>query len=145
MDTRFSWTTPTTGAHEVFAWLPSHPTAVPHARSFTAAALEDWGLAELTFTTQLIVSELVTNAITHARSSAGLYLRTCGSRLLRCEVSDSSHTAPQLRAPEYDDLSGRGLHLVSALANRWGYLLTSTGKTIWVEQLTPQAAKSSSA
>jgi hypothetical protein len=87
------------------------------------------------FTTELVVSELITNAIRYARSP--IQLRLIHDRALICEVSDGSSTAPHLRRARAFDESGRGLLLVSQLTQRWGSRQTLHGKTIWAEQALP--------
>ncbi|MGW2741373.1 sodium/proline symporter PutP [Streptomyces sp. NPDC001450] len=112
--------------------LPSDPAAVAHARALAAQQLAEWGLPGLTFTTELIVSELVTNAIRHA--TGPVCLRLIRDRGLICEVSDASSTSPRLRHARTTDEGGRGLFIVAQLARRWGTRYTTTGKIIWTEQ-----------
>ncbi|MFD5428921.1 SpoIIE family protein phosphatase [Streptomyces sp. NPDC127084] len=111
--------------------LPSDPAMVAHARTLTERQLRTWGLSELSFTAELVVSELVTNGIRHATGPVGL--RLIRDRCLLCEVSDSAHTAPHLRRARRDDEGGRGLFLVAQMSQRWGTRYTSSGKTIWAE------------
>ncbi|WP_417198328.1 ATP-binding protein [Streptomyces stelliscabiei] len=80
--------------------------------------LGDWGLAELEFTAELVVSELVTNAIRYGRPP--IRLRLIRDRTLLCEVSDSGGTTPHLRRARVFDEGGRGLLLVAQLAEHWG-------------------------
>ncbi|WP_406723686.1 SpoIIE family protein phosphatase [Streptomyces sp. GD-15H] len=124
-------------ANRVASWeLPVDPTLVAQARTLTEAQLADWNLEPLAFTTELIVSELVTNAIRHARGPIALRLIHTAS--LICEVSDGSLSAPHLRLARNSDEGGRGLFLVAQLSTRWGTRYTTDGKTIWAEQaLTP--------
>lgn len=120
-------------AHQVACWnLPADPSVVSHARAVAAAQLNEWGLPELGFTTELVVSELVTNAIRYA--SGPIRLRLIRDRALLCEVSDSGHTSPHLRHAANDEEGGRGLFLVAQTTQRWGTRYTSAGKTIWTEQ-----------
>ncbi|MBN0048452.1 sodium/proline symporter PutP [Streptomyces actuosus] len=120
----------------VTSWdLPSDPAAVAEARTLAVRRLTEWGMDELTFTTELIVSELVTNAIRHA--SGPVRLRLIRDRGLICEVSDASNTSPRLRHARTTDEGGRGLLIVAQLAQRWGTRYTPTGKTIWTEQVIP--------
>jgi anti-sigma regulatory factor (Ser/Thr protein kinase) len=105
---------------------------VTSAREQALARLADWGLDEAAFTTELVISELVTNAIRHARSP--IQLRLIRDRTLICEVSDGSSTAPHPRRAHDFDEGGRGLLLVSQLTQRWGSRQTPHGKTIWTEQ-----------
>ncbi|MEU5540411.1 SpoIIE family protein phosphatase [Streptomyces sp. NPDC020362] len=115
--------------------VPADPRAVHEARDNAARQLATWGLDDVAFTTELIVSELVTNAITHAGGPIGL--RLIHERTLICEVSDSSSTSPHLRRAHSTDEGGRGLFLVAQVAQRWGTRYTPTGKTIWAEQQLP--------
>ncbi|MGW2113450.1 ATP-binding protein, partial [Streptomyces sp. NPDC001948] len=108
---------------------------VAEVRSRTAAQLHAWQLDELAFVTELVVSELVTNAIRYATSP--IQLRLIKDRALICEVSDASSTAPHLRRARILDEGGRGLMLVAQLTERWGTRYTGTGKTIWAEQPIP--------
>ncbi len=117
----------------VAAWdLPADPAIVAQARKEVAARLARWGLDGAAFITGLVVSELVTNAIRHAGSP--IQLRLIRDRTLICEVSDGSSTAPHLRRARALDEGGRGLLLVSQLAQRWGTRQTPRGKTLWAEQ-----------
>ncbi|MFF3849292.1 SpoIIE family protein phosphatase [Streptomyces sp. NPDC002328] len=111
------------------------PSAVPEARRRATAQLTRWGLADLAFTTELIVSELITNAVRHARGPVSL--RLIHERALTCEVSDASNTSPRMRRARYTDEGGRGLFLVAQVAQRWGTRYTPKGKTIWTEQSLP--------
>lgn len=115
--------------------VPVDPAAVGDARVKAARQLETWGLADLTMTTELIVSELVTNAIRYA--SGPVRLRLLLQSALICEVSDASNTSPRLRHARTTDEGGRGLFLVAQLARRWGTRYTHRGKIIWAEQSLP--------
>ncbi|MEU6954698.1 SpoIIE family protein phosphatase [Streptomyces sp. NPDC045714] len=115
--------------------VPVDPAAVGETRAKVSRQLEAWGLAELSMTTELIVSELVTNAI---RYGAGpVRLRLLFQSSLTCEVSDASNTSPRLRHARTTDEGGRGLFLVAQLAHRWGTRYTPRGKIIWAEQPLP--------
>jgi PAS domain-containing protein/anti-sigma regulatory factor (Ser/Thr protein kinase) len=121
-------------AGQVASWvLPADPAVVGRSREMAAAQLGAWGLDEdLAFTTELVVSELVTNAIRHASGPIGL--RLILERTLICEVSDASSTSPHLRHARTTDEGGRGLFLISQFAQRWGTRYTADGKIIWAEQ-----------
>ncbi|MER5856633.1 SpoIIE family protein phosphatase [Streptomyces sp900105245] len=122
----------------VASWeVPADPQAVHETREKVACQLAAWGLEDVAFTTELVVSELVTNAITHASGPIGL--RLIHERTLICEVSDTSNTSPHLRRALSTDEGGRGLFLVAQVAQRWGTRYTATGKTIWAEQQLPGA------
>ena len=101
-------------------------------RKQVADRLDHWGLTAATFTAELVVSELVTNAIRYGESPIRLRLIHDDETLI-CEVSDSSHTAPHLRRAKTFDEGGRGLLLVAQLTQRWGSRHTPEGKTIWAE------------
>jgi anti-sigma regulatory factor (Ser/Thr protein kinase) len=122
--------------HQVASWdLPADPAIVANARTRTGEALAAWGLDKLALTTQLVVSELVTNAIRHARGPIGL--RLIRTSTLTCEVSDTSSAAPHLRRARTFDEGGRGLLLVAMLTDRWGSRPTANGKIIWAERRLP--------
>ncbi|MFE7795140.1 SpoIIE family protein phosphatase [Streptomyces sp. NPDC057460] len=120
-------------ADRVASWeLPADPAQVARARDLTTRQLADWDAEPLAFTTELIVSELVTNAIRYARGP--IALRLIHAEALICEVSDGSLNAPHLRRARVHDEGGRGLFLVAQLASRWGTRYGRDGKTIWAEQ-----------
>ncbi|OIK00507.1 histidine kinase [Streptomyces sp. MUSC 14] len=124
------------GADRVAEWqVPSDPAAVSEVRASVTRTLTEWGLEELDFTTELILSELVTNAIRYGRAPIGV--RLLRERTLICEVSDASTTSPHLRYAASTDEGGRGLFLVAQLADRWGTRYTPSGKIIWAEQPLP--------
>ncbi|MFI8997359.1 SpoIIE family protein phosphatase [Streptomyces sp. NPDC053542] len=116
--------------------LPSEPAAVSGARRFTTDTLSAWGLDELSFTTELMVSELVTNAIRYGKPP--VHLRLILESTLTCEVFDTNSTAPHMRRARTFDEGGRGLLLVAQLAERWGTRHSREGKVIWAEQALPQ-------
>ncbi|MCF3131170.1 ATP-binding SpoIIE family protein phosphatase [Streptomyces olivochromogenes] len=112
--------------------LPADLSQVATAREFVERQLAQWGLDDLAFATELIVSELVTNAIRYAGGPVGV--RLVRDRVLVIEVSDPGVTRPRVRRARDTDEGGRGLFLVSELADRWGSRFTGSGKTIWAEQ-----------
>jgi PAS domain S-box-containing protein len=121
----------------VATWdLPADPAVVASSRQQVATRLMGWGLDDAAFVTELVVSELVTNAIRYAQSP--IQLRLIRDRALICEVSDGSSTAPHLRQARAFDEGGRGLLLVSQLTQRWGSRQTPQGKTIWAELTLPE-------
>ncbi|WP_181764335.1 SpoIIE family protein phosphatase [Streptomyces albidus (ex Kaewkla and Franco 2022)] len=120
-------------AEKVATWeLNAQSTVAAEARKLATRQLTDWGLEEMAFTTELIVSELVTNAYRHAEGP--ITLRLIRDRELICEVSDKSSTSPRMRRARSTDEGGRGLFLVAQLAQRWGTRYVRDGKTIWAEQ-----------
>jgi serine phosphatase RsbU (regulator of sigma subunit) len=112
--------------------------AVAQVRAESTRRLDAWGLGEAGFVTELVVSELVTNAIRYGGSP--IQLRLIHDRALICEVSDANSTAPHMRRARVFDEGGRGLLLVAQLTQRWGTRQTRLGKTIWCEQALPAAA-----
>ena len=117
---------------KVRTWqLPRDPAAVARARKSASEQVTAWGLDDAAFATELIVSELVTNAVRYGDDP--VVLRLIRDSALICEVSDGSSTAPHLRRARVFDEGGRGLLLVAQMAERWGSRQTATGKTIWAE------------
>ncbi|QKW10819.1 serine/threonine-protein phosphatase [Streptomyces sp. NA04227] len=107
--------------------------AVASVRADCVRQLRQWGLDEIVFTTELVISELLTNAIRYG--APPVRVRLLYERSLVCEVSDGSSTSPHLRWASTTDEGGRGLFLVAQLAHRWGTRYTPEGKVIWSEQL----------
>ncbi|MEW1642795.1 SpoIIE family protein phosphatase [Streptomyces sp. NPDC091219] len=124
------------GADRVATWdIEPDPAHVAGARQAATEQLTAWGLDEEAFVTELVVSELVTNAIRYGEPP--IQLRLIRDRALICEVSDASSTSPHLRRAHAYDEGGRGLLLVAQLTQRWGSRQTGSGKTIWAEQPLP--------
>ncbi|MFF4897749.1 SpoIIE family protein phosphatase [Streptomyces sp. NPDC001068] len=125
------------GADRVATWdVPPDPAEVARFRQEATERLTAWGLDEAAFVTELVVSELVTNAIRYGEPP--VRLRLIRDRALICEVSDGSSTSPHLRRAHAFDEGGRGLLLVAQLTQRWGSRQTGDGKTIWAEQPLPE-------
>ncbi|MFJ9412217.1 SpoIIE family protein phosphatase [Streptomyces sp. NPDC101393] len=123
-------------ADRVAEWeVPDDPAAVAPVRAAVTRQLADWDLEESGFTTELILSELLTNAIRYG--TPPIAVRLLLDRVLTCEVSDAGSTSPHLRYAATTDEGGRGLYLVAHLAERWGTRYTPTGKVIWTEQPLP--------
>ncbi|MFD3505331.1 SpoIIE family protein phosphatase [Streptomyces sp. NPDC058678] len=121
-------------ADKVAVWdLASDPAIVAQARRHATDQLAVWRLDDAALIAELIVSELVTNAIRYGRPPIQLRLIHEGNILIS-EVFDSSSTAPHLRRARLFDEGGRGLLLVAQLAHRWGTRHGPIGKTIWAEQ-----------
>lgn len=100
------------------------------ARQLVTAQLFDWAVAELGDTAELLVSELVTNALRHTRGPLRLNLRLSGSHLL-CEVEDTESAGPVRNVAGPDAEGGRGTELLDLLAHAWGSVRTATGKSVW--------------
>ncbi|MEV6294258.1 SpoIIE family protein phosphatase [Streptomyces sp. NPDC004059] len=121
---------------QVAEWdVPADPAAVSDMRLAVSAKLDEWGLAELGFATELVLSELITNAIRYG--GAPIRVRLIRDRTLICEVADGSNTSPHLRYAATTDEGGRGLFLVSQMTERWGVRYSPQGKVIWAEQALP--------
>ncbi|MFG3309506.1 SpoIIE family protein phosphatase [Streptomyces wuyuanensis] len=117
---------------QVASWtLPSDQTAVRRARNLAASQLAEWGLEGLKGTTNLIVSELVTNAVHHSTGPIGL--RLIHHQVLTVEVTDTDASPPRMRSAHTNDENGRGLFLVSQLSRTWGSRPISGGKVVWAE------------
>jgi serine phosphatase RsbU (regulator of sigma subunit)/anti-sigma regulatory factor (Ser/Thr protein kinase) len=118
----------------VATWdIPAEPAKVADARTLATDQLRAWGLARAESTTELVVSELVTNAIRHG--APPIQLRLIRDDMLVCEVTDASSTAPHLKRSRTLDEDGRGLLLVCELTQSWGTRQTTSGKTIWCQQV----------
>ena len=125
---RLATCTPAAGAGSVRA-----------ARDFTVATLNRWSATERCQDIAIVVSELLTNALRHALPGSGdarprrpvrlglLQLRLC----VLCAVADPSTAAPVPRSPGAYGETGRGLHIVCALSDGWGYTTSGTGKVVW--------------
>jgi serine phosphatase RsbU (regulator of sigma subunit)/anti-sigma regulatory factor (Ser/Thr protein kinase) len=119
-----------------FQLEPELPT-VRLARSLIRDPLKRWGLEDLIDSSELLVSELVTNAIKYANGEVMLRLILEPDTLV-CEVHDSSPALPRVLQVDKDAENGRGLHVVSQVASRWGARRTTGGKVVWCEQLVPE-------
>jgi serine phosphatase RsbU (regulator of sigma subunit)/anti-sigma regulatory factor (Ser/Thr protein kinase) len=111
--------------------LSAELTSARRARSLIRRPLRKWGLTELLPLAELLVSELVTNAVRYAQGKIGLRLVLEGG--LVCEVTDDSAALPRLRHADDSDERGRGLQVVSQLAQRWGARRAASGKVVWCE------------
>ncbi|WP_051970024.1 SpoIIE family protein phosphatase [Kitasatospora azatica] len=123
------------GARTVGWTLPAEPTAVSRARRLVRGVLQEWVIEELTDVAELLVSELVTNAVRYASAPIGVRL-TLGETLL-VEISDPLPDPPRERHAAEADEGGRGLELVRRLALRWGARAEGMGKVVWFEQELP--------
>ncbi|WP_406405187.1 SpoIIE family protein phosphatase [Streptomyces sp. NBC_01643] len=118
--------------------LPAGPEAAPRARAAARRQLAAWKIDEdSTFTTELIVSELVGNAVRYG--APPLRLRLILDGMLTCEVSDTVSSAPHLKHARTIDETGRGLFIVATVAENWGTHYDAQGKTVWAQQLTGAA------
>ncbi|WP_322734563.1 SpoIIE family protein phosphatase [Streptomyces ferrugineus] len=119
-------------------YMAPRPQTAGQARRLTRRTLRQWGLESLLETTELMVSEVVANAVRFA--SRPITLRLLSTDVLRCEVGDDSPVVPRMRHARLSDEGGRGLFLVDQLSWRWGVTRVSTGKVVWFEQRLPGAA-----
>ena len=110
--------------------LEADPRRVADARRFAERTLDMWGLSDLGHTVALLVSELMTNAILHARSDVVLTLRHDLDGV-RVEVFDTSPVPPRLRHFRPEAATGRGVRLLETLASSWGIRRTPEGKCVW--------------
>jgi hypothetical protein len=108
-----------------------HPRTARHVRSLVSTTLTDWGLREHIDATELMATELVTNAIRYTTRPIGL--RLLRTQTLLCEVTDDDHQLPVLCEPGDTDEGGRGIYLVNRLSHRWGASHTAAGKAVWFE------------
>ncbi|MEU4731036.1 SpoIIE family protein phosphatase [Streptomyces sp. NPDC023588] len=121
---------------DVAYWfLDPEETAPGRARRFARRALARWGLEELEDSLELLVSEVVTNAVRYAERP--VTLRLLRTDVLRCEVGDDSPQLPRQRRARDTDEGGRGLFLVNRMARRWGATRLSSGKVVWFELALP--------
>jgi anti-sigma regulatory factor (Ser/Thr protein kinase) len=126
--------------------LSRGPQSGRTARRLTRSTLRDWGLAFLSEDAETIVGEFVANAVTHAAATVGPAVPSqrrqpadgLGLRLLRrngeviCAVLDPSDKAPVLKAPASGEEAGRGLQMVDALSDVWGWSpVAGRGKAVW--------------
>jgi serine phosphatase RsbU (regulator of sigma subunit)/anti-sigma regulatory factor (Ser/Thr protein kinase) len=116
-------------------------TSVREARMLIREPMKRWGLEDFIPVTELLVSELVTNAVRYGKSeyTAGgeIQFRLILEGGLICEVCDTSPALPRVLQVDRDAENGRGLHVVSQLAKRWGARRTPAGKVVWCEQVVP--------
>lgn len=113
--------------------MPCTARSVVPARSLVRTALETWGLAHLTDTAALIVTELVSNSVTHTRTCMiRVTVSRPGETFVRIAVADNSKTIPTLRTrSDHHDEAGRGLAIIEALTWRWGTDPLPVGKRVW--------------
>ena len=116
--------------------LPGDVSGVGPARAFARQAVADWGLQALSDDVQLVVSELVANAVVHTGSAPELRL-TLTEAAVRVEVRDTGGGTPDPKPPSSTGESGRGMFLVSALTAAWGVEQVAGGKLVWADIARP--------
>ncbi|MGH3313630.1 MAG: ATP-binding protein, partial [Streptomyces sp.] len=118
--------------HRSARWrVPSEPKSVSYARSLVRGTLRDWGLEALTEPAQLLMSELVTNAVRHARGEIELQMSKGGTLVV--EVADGDERLPHRGQVTAEGELGRGLTLVGEIAQQWGARSITAGKVVWFE------------
>ncbi|MGP4112571.1 ATP-binding SpoIIE family protein phosphatase [Streptomyces sp. 4N509B] len=115
--------------------LEPRAESVREARRLVRESLARWELGELEDSVELLVSEVVTNAVRYAERP--VTVRLLRTDVLRCEVGDDVPLLPRLRQAGPSDEGGRGLYLVQRLARRWGATRLGTGKLVWFEVSLP--------
>ncbi|MFJ5265909.1 ATP-binding protein [Streptomyces sp. NPDC088387] len=114
--------------------FPREPQAAQAARRFVETTLDAWDLAVLREDADLIISELVANAVRHTNvPELTVSIRRVKEKVVRLGVADGSRAMPHLRRPCLGDLRGRGLLLIDALSDRWGADRLHWGKRVWAE------------
>jgi serine phosphatase RsbU (regulator of sigma subunit)/anti-sigma regulatory factor (Ser/Thr protein kinase) len=125
---------------DVAYWfLEPRAQTVGRARRLVRQALRRWDLEALEDSVELLVSEVVTNAVRYAERP--ITLRLLRTDVLRCEVGDDVPTLPRMRHPQPQDEGGRGLYLVNRMAQRWGATRLSSGKVVWFEMAIPGGSR----
>jgi anti-sigma regulatory factor (Ser/Thr protein kinase) len=112
--------------------LPGLSSSVPTARHFVESMLTAWGHSDIAWTGALVVSELAANCALHAHTEFSVRVTESADRI-RIEVTDGSARIPQQRSYGLDATTGRGLQLVTRLAEAWGVTAQVDGKTVWVD------------
>ncbi|MDQ4133445.1 MAG: ATP-binding protein [Actinomycetota bacterium] len=120
------------GNDEATTHLEGDPASAAVARRFVRSTLEAWDRPELEEAATLLVSELVGNAVLHARTAIDLVVVRDGDRL-RIEVTDGSPVLPEPKHYSVTSGTGRGLALVDSLSDDWGAERSPSGKTVWFE------------
>ena len=108
------------------------PECAPRSRRFLTETLAGWGVSDIDLTASLVLSELVTNAVLHAKTEIVVRLYQLDEGV-RIEVEDGSPRGLVPRSYALDATTGRGLSLVDALSQSWGVELTGSGKVVWCE------------
>lgn len=117
--------------------LPAATSSVPDARRFVRTTLRSWECEDLADAAALVVSELATNAVLHARTPFTVRLLLDARGGVRLEVVDGSPRRPDRRTHSADAATGRGLAIVAELSEAWGVDVTDDGKTVWADLAAP--------
>ena len=124
--------------------MPADPSSAAVARRFVRDALDGWGAAEFEEAALLLTSELVTNALLHARSAPDLTVRLLDGRL-RVSVADDAPAPPTRKHYGTGAATGRGLLLIESMASDWGSDPASNGKVVWFELVSAENSPSGAA
>lgn len=111
--------------------LAPEPTTVPRIRKRVRRQLAEWDVPGCGDTVELLVSEIVTNAMRHAWGA--VLTLTIENGTCRCEVRDTNPAMPAICHAHEGDEGGRGIYLMEALADRWGARAEPAGKVVWFE------------
>lgn len=132
----------TSSARRYTETLVCEPASARRARLLVSAAMNAWGISEMSAAGVQIVTELVSNAVEHTRcrSVRVLVTRTTDHRV-RIAVADTCRDTPEMDRPGGDAEGGRGLFLVDALSSRWGYDRNPWGKVVWAELEMPATSE----
>lgn len=123
---------PAMPGHRSVRWrMPPRLESVPRTRELVRGTLRDWGLESLVDTTELLMSELVTNAVRHARGD--IEIQMAKGESLVVEVADDDERLPHRTEVTPEDERGRGLALVNVVAQEWGARSITSGKVVWFE------------
>jgi len=124
----------TEGADKHIGDFPRAPESAHAARRLVEKALDSWDMASLADDADLIISELVTNAVRHTRTDQiRVSVARVSLRRVRLGVIDKSRDLPHQEVPHPDAIEGRGLHMVDGLADCWGTDRYGWGKRVWAE------------
>ncbi len=114
------------------AVFPVESASATAARRFVVDELERWGAADVADEAAVLVSELVSNAVHHARTPATVQVQY-GDSVVRVEVKDDSAEMPYRPEHSLEAVDGRGLRIVQAIADHWGVQAVGAGKCVWFE------------
>ncbi|AZP14733.1 ATP-binding protein [Streptomyces aquilus] len=130
------------GARRYTETLACEPASARRARLLVSAAVNAWGISEMSEAGMQIVAELVNNAVEHTRCrSVRVLVTRTTERRVRIAVADTCRETPEMGRPDGDAEGGRGLLLVDALSSRWGYDRDPLGKVVWAELEVPPTAE----
>lgn len=125
---------PASSSTAISAHFEPVDTAPSAARRFAKAALLEWGHSgQALEDAALVISELATNAVQHARTAFDVFIEPTTAGAMRVSVRDGSKAPPVVRTPHWTSDSGRGLQVIAAVATRWGIDPSRRGKVVWAE------------